>query len=123
MSKNKKEFYLSIPDETMSLLFSNNAVSRISQPLTLLLDQLPIDRDAVINALSLQDDGSIPILLGGQIWLTSILNAGSEKIVLLKNPSRLELEEWLEFIQGGRASILTDASGRIYTTRGSLTEK
>jgi len=99
----------------MSLVFSNKAVSWISQPLALLLDRLPIDRDSVINALSIQDDGSIPLLLGGQIWLASILSVGNEKIVLMKNPSRLELDEWLEVIQGGRASILTDASGRIFT--------
>ncbi|MCD4702390.1 MAG: hypothetical protein K8S24_11090, partial [Candidatus Aegiribacteria sp.] len=110
----KKTFSFSITDESSALLLNNNAVIRISQPLERLLDRLPIDRDAVINTLSAQGDGCLPILLGDQIWLSSSVSAGSERIIILKNPSKLELEEWLEIIQGGRSSILTDGSGRIF---------
>jgi len=68
----------------------------------------------VTNALSTQEDGCLPILLGDQIWLSSSVSAGNERIVILKNPSKLELEEWMEIIQGGRSCILTDGSGKIF---------
>ncbi len=114
MSKMIETFCFSVPDDANALLLNNDTVSRISQPLVNLLDLTPIDRDAVINALSTLEDGSLPILLNGKILLSSTLSAGSEKIVLLKKPSKLELEEWLEVIQGGRPSILADESGKIF---------
>ena len=114
MSGKNESLCFSITDESSALLFSNNVISRISQSLAHLLDRIPEDRDAVINALSAQEDGSLPILLGDQIWLSSSVSAGNERIIVLKNPSKLELEEWLEVIQGGRPSILTDGSGNIF---------
>ncbi|NOQ21457.1 MAG: hypothetical protein GQ565_02245 [Candidatus Aegiribacteria sp.] len=114
MSSKNKAFCFSLTDESSALLLNNNAVSRISPSLAHLLDRIPMERDAVINALSTQEDGCFPILLGDQIWLSSSVSAGTERIVILKNPSKLELEEWMEVIQGGRPSILTDGSGRIF---------
>lgn len=114
MARKNEAFCFSITNESSALLLNNNAVSRISKPLAYLLDRLPIGRDEVINALGAQEDGCLPILLGEQIWLSSTVSTGSERIVILKNPSKLELEEWLEVIQGGRPSILTDGSGRIF---------
>ncbi len=114
MSGKNESLCFSITDESSALLFNNNVISRISPSLGHLLDRIPEDRDAVINALSAQEDGSLPILLGDQIWLSSTVSAGNERIIVLKNPSKLELEEWLEVIQGGRPSILTDGSGKIF---------
>ncbi len=114
MARKNESLFFSITDESNALLFSNNAISWISQPLTILLDRIPEDRDAVINALSTQEDGCLPILLGDQIWLSSSVSADNERIIILKNPSKFELEEWLEIIQGGSPSILTDGAGRIF---------
>ncbi|MCK5116280.1 MAG: GAF domain-containing protein [Candidatus Aegiribacteria sp.] len=114
MPSKNKSLCFSITDESSALLFNNNAIIRISQPLEHFLDRIPEDRNAVINALSAQVDGCLPILLDDQIWLSSTVSAGNERIVLLKNPSKLELEEWLEVVQGGRPSILTDGSGKIF---------
>ncbi len=114
MSSKNKSLCFSITDESSALLFTNNAINRISKPLANLLDRIPEDRDAVINALSTQEDGCLPILLGDKIWLSSTVSTGSERIIILKNPSKLELEEWLEVIQGSRPSILTDGSGTIF---------
>ena len=105
----------SITDESSALLFNNNALNRISKSLAHFLDRIPEDRDVVINALSAQEDGCLPILLDDQIWLSSTVSTGNERIIILKNPSKLELDEWLEVIQGGRSSILTDGSGRIFS--------
>ena len=115
MSSKKESLCFSTTGESSALLFSNNVISKITKPLSNLLDRIPEDRDAVINALSTQEDGCLPILLGDQIWLSSTVSAGNERIIILKNPSRLELEEWLEVIQGGGSSILTDGSGRIFS--------
>ncbi len=114
MSDKNEACCFSISDESYALLLNNNAVTRISRPLSRLLDRIPVNRDAVIKALSFQEDGSLPILLGDQIWLSSTVSAGNGRIVILKNPSKLELEEWLEVIQGGKPSLITDGSGNIF---------
>ncbi|MCK4807360.1 MAG: GAF domain-containing sensor histidine kinase, partial [Candidatus Aegiribacteria sp.] len=72
--------------------------------------------------LSTQEDGCLPILLGDQIWLSSSVSTGSERIIILKNPSKLELEEWLEVIQGGRPSILTNGSGKVFAMTESTSK-
>jgi signal transduction histidine kinase len=114
VSNKKKMLSFQIPDESCALLLSNNAISRISQELSRLLDRIPADRDAIINALSTMEDGTLPILLNNQIWLSSSVSTDSKRAILLRSPSKLELEEWLEVIQGGKPSILTDGSGRIF---------
>ncbi|MEN8208215.1 MAG: GAF domain-containing protein, partial [Candidatus Fermentibacteria bacterium] len=119
MSSKNESLCFSITDESCALLFSNNTLSRISQPLAQLLDSIPEDRNAVINALSAQEDGSLPIMLDDQTWLSSSVSTGNERIVILKSPSEFEIGEWLEIIQGGRPSILCNGSGRIFATTQS----
>jgi signal transduction histidine kinase len=122
VSNKKIVFNFQIPDESCALLLSNNAISRISRELSHLLDRIPADRDAIINALSTMEDGTLPILLDNQIWLSSSVSTGSERIILLKSPSKLELEEWLEVMQGGKPSILADGSGKIFAMTESASK-
>lgn len=122
MSNKEITFSFQIPDESCALLLSNNAISRISQKLSRLLDHIPANRDAIINALSTMEDGTIPILLNNQIWLSSSVSTDSERIILLKSPSKLELEEWLEIVQGGKPSILTNGSGKIFAMTESASK-
>lgn len=103
-------------------MLENSEIIQISQPLSDLLDRMPIDREAVIKAFSLQEDGSLPIHLGDQIWLSSTVSAGAERIIILKEASMPELEKWLEVIQGGKPCILTDGSGRIFAMTESSHE-
>jgi len=104
----------SIPADSYALLLSNKSISWISEGLSLLLDRISADRKAVLNSLSNMGDGILPILLDDSIWLTSSVSTETERIILLSNPSRLELEEWLEVMQDGKPSILLDGSGKIY---------
>ncbi|MCD4774676.1 MAG: GAF domain-containing sensor histidine kinase [Candidatus Aegiribacteria sp.] len=122
MSNKDNSFNFQIPDKSCALILSNNAISWISQGLSHLLDRIPVDRDAIINALSNMEDGTLPILLENQIWLSSSVSIDNERVILLKSSSKLELEEWLEVIQGGKPSILTNGSGIIYAMTESASK-
>ncbi len=113
---------ISFPEESCALVISNNTISKISNELSRLLDRVPADRDSVLNAISTQEDGTLPVLLDNQIWLSSSVSAGTSRLVLLKNPSKLELEEWLEIIQGGKPGIMTNGSGKIFAMTESANQ-
>ena len=112
----------SVPEESCALLISNNTISKISRELSHLLNRIPADRDTVLNAISSQEDGTLPVLLDNQIWLSTSVSAGSNRLILLKSPSKLELEEWLEVIQGGKPGIMTNSSGKIFAMTESANQ-
>ncbi|MBD3277964.1 MAG: hypothetical protein GF388_06680, partial [Candidatus Aegiribacteria sp.] len=55
----------------------------------------------------------------GTVWLSSSVDFGNTKTVLLKNPSQLELNEWLETVNGSKPCVLSDGRGKVY----AVTEK
>ncbi|MBN2588054.1 MAG: GAF domain-containing sensor histidine kinase [Candidatus Fermentibacteraceae bacterium] len=114
-------FIFSVPDDAHALLVSSGSVNRMSRPLTSLLDSLPVDTDALLRALSNQEDGSFPLMLDDRIWISTSTSADEQRLVILKSPSKLELEEWLEISQGGKPSMLVDGSGRIFAVTESAT--
>ncbi len=114
MSVDKKSVEFTFPEETRVVSFLRNVVHDISPSMSQLLDKLTMDRDVVLNILSLQEDGALPLLLNGQIWLSISMSAGDSRITSLKSASRFELEEWLEIFHGGRPGILTDGSGHVF---------
>ncbi|MFO8183865.1 MAG: ATP-binding protein [Candidatus Aegiribacteria sp.] len=116
---NSKGFNFPIPDDACAMLVSSSGVSRMSKPLSSLLDGLPMDSGAAVRAMSVQEDGSMPVMLGDRVWLSSSTGAGENRLVILKSPSKLELDEWLENSQGDRPCMLTDASGRVFAATES----
>ncbi|MCK5064306.1 MAG: GAF domain-containing sensor histidine kinase [Candidatus Fermentibacteraceae bacterium] len=114
MSVKKNIVEFTFQEDSLVMSFLKNALHNISQSMSQLLDKFSIDRDVILNILSLQEDGSLPILLDGQIWLSTSMSSEDTRITSLKSASRLELEEWLEIYHGGRPGILTDESGHVY---------
>lgn len=114
MSADKKIVEFAFPEDSLVVSFLRNILHNISYLMSQLLDKLTMDRKVILNLLSLQEDGALPILLDGQIWLSISISAGDSRITSLKSASRLELEEWLEIFHGGRPGILTDESGHVF---------
>lgn len=116
---NSNGFIFPVPDDACAMLVSGGSVSRMSQPLSSLLESLPMDSGAVVAAMSVQEDGSSPVMLGDRVWLSSSTGAGENRLVILRSPSKLELDEWLENGQGDRPCMLTDASGQVFAATES----
>ncbi len=114
MSKDKNIVEFTFPEDSLVVTFLRNVLHDISPSMSQLLDKLTMDRDVILNIFSMQEDGALPILLDGQIWLSTSMSAGDSRITSLKSASRLELEEWLEIYHGGRPGILTDESGHVF---------
>ena len=106
------------PGDAMLATFRGGILQQFSGPLSQLMDRQSFDRQEVLDTLAALEDGSRPILLDDQVWLSSALTAADIRMVSLRNASRLDLDEWLEDFTGGRPAALTDAAGRIL----SLTE-
>lgn len=111
---NSGMFSLTVPDDAYALLISNGSVSRISRSLNTFMDGLEMDRDMLVRTLSAQEDGALPVMLEGRVWISSATGTGVERLVILRSPSKLELEEWLEVTNGGKPGMLVDGSGRIF---------
>ncbi|MCD4847662.1 MAG: GAF domain-containing sensor histidine kinase [Candidatus Aegiribacteria sp.] len=122
MSTDKKIVEFAFQEDSLVVSFLRNIVHNISPLMSQLIDKLTIDRDVILNILSLQEDGALPILLDGQIWLSISISAGDSRITSLKSASRLELEEWLEIFHGGRPGILTDESGHVFAMTETANE-
>lgn len=116
---NSNGFFLTIPSDAYAMLVSNGAVSRMSQPLSSLLESLPMDSGVAVRAMSVQEDGSSPVMLGNKVWLSSSTGAGENRLIILKSLSKLELDEWLENSQGDRPCMLVDSSGRVFAATES----
>jgi signal transduction histidine kinase len=101
------------PGDSILATFRGGILQQFSRPLSQLMDRESFDRQEVLEDLASMEDGSRPMLIGDQVWLTSTLTASDIRMVSLRNASRLELDEWLEDYTGGRPGALTDASGRI----------
>ncbi len=122
MSADKKIVEFAFPEDSLVVSFLRNILHNISPLMSKLLDKLTMDRNVILNLLSLQEDGALPILLDGQIWLSISISTGDSRITLLKSASRLELEEWLEIFHGGRPGILTDESGHVFAMTETANE-
>lgn len=122
MSADKKIVEFAFPEDSLVVSFVRNIVHNISPLMAQLFDKLIMDRNVILNILSLQEDGALPILLDGHIWLSISISAGDSSITSLKSASRLELEEWLETFHGGRPGILTDESGHVFAMTETASE-
>ena len=114
---NKLSF--TVPSDVCAIVLSEGNVSRITPGLKKILNKAKIDREEVLKTLSKQDDGTFPLMMDGTVWLSSAINFGNTKTVLLKNPSQLELNEWLETVNGNKPCVLSDGRGKVH----AVTEK
>lgn len=103
-----------VADDACALLLVNGSVSRVSRSMNALLDGSQLDRESFLSALSHQEDGSMPVMIQNRIWISTSCAAGDQKLVILRNPSKVELEEWLETGNEGRVAMLVDGSGAVY---------
>ena len=110
---NVHQMEIKVPDDSCALTMAAGGVARTTNGLAGLLAKTAADSDAVIEALSRQEDGAFPLMLDRRVWLSCALSIGDERLVVLSNPSRLELEEWLEVHQAGRPCLLTNNTGDI----------
>ena len=122
MSEDKNIIEFTFPEDALVVSFIRNIVHNVSPLMSQLFDKLPMDRNVILNILSLQEDGALPILLDGHIWLSVSISAGDSRITSLKSASRLELEEWLETFHGGRQGVLTDESGHVFAMTETASE-
>ncbi|OPL20077.1 MAG: hypothetical protein AVO35_01080 [Candidatus Aegiribacteria sp. MLS_C] len=103
-----------VPEDSCAVLLTGGAVSRMSRPMDALIEGSSVDKEAFLSALSHQEDGSLPVMLNERILLSTSCSAGEQKLVVMRNPSKVELEEWLETGNEGRAAMLVDGSGAIH---------
>lgn len=114
---NKLSF--TVPSDACAIVLSKGTASMITPGLEELLNKGNVDREKLLKVLSKQDDGTFPLMVDSDVWLSSSVNFGNTKSVLLKKPSQLELNEWLEIGNGNKPCILADGRGKVL----AVTEK
>ncbi len=97
----------------MLVTFRGGIPQQISSSLSVLLDSLGRDRGSVLTALGSLPDGTAPSMLSGRTLLVTSFSAGEIQLVVLRDASSLDLEEWLEGHTDGGAGMLLERAGSV----------
>ncbi len=115
-------FSFPVPEESYSVLLDGDAVCRMSKPMETILNQSAQDADSIIKVLSRQEDGSEPFMLDGRVWISTSVSAGNQHLIIFKDTSRVELEEWLELHQSSKPCMMVNGSGKIFAVNQQANE-